>query len=351
MFTPFSAIVLSLLLSAPAFPANPQAPAAAPSPPARQASAASNSSTTRTETWPLDAAWGRNTNIAGRPTRFDSLAATISGASGASVSYVESANSLVISGTDAELASATKTLERLSAEVKELASKVDEDGEAKDETRGDGQVSLDFPGGTLADYLQLVAKAGEFDNFLIQDPARTKQVPMPPVKLRNVDLRTAVRLVGPVHIQSSYGPGGAFTLSDGTKVVVTVNWFGPAVNQQSDPEEDRRNVSRSVCAVAIENMESPSTQSTRAVFDLSAMKELPKEEVQRVLDAVTIAVELDGSSPTFRAKYHEGSQLLIVRGTPDELDLVRQVFRARVPGFQEDIGPKVPAAPTTPRAR
>jgi len=246
MFTPVSAILLSLFLSLPAVPSAWQG--------APQASADSPSPAQRTETWPLDAAWGRDhRTVVGRPSRFESLADTIARGSGANVEYVESANSLVIRGSEAQLETATSTLERLVAEAKKLTEQKKAERDADESREVTGQLSVDFPGGSIVGHLKAVGTAANFDSFLIHD--------------------------------------------------------------------------------------------------LSAMKELPKEEVQRVLDAVTIAVELDGSSPAFRAKYHEGSRLLIVRGSSAERDLVRQVFRARVPGFQGDLAPKTPAAPTTPRGR
>jgi hypothetical protein len=56
------------------------------------------------------------------------------------------------------------------------------------------------------------------------------------------------------------------------------------------------------------------------------------EDALNVLfDAIKVAVDFDEESKTFKAKYHEASRLLIVRGTFDELGVVGQVVKAQFP--------------------
>jgi hypothetical protein len=69
------------------------------------------------------------------------------------------------------------------------------------------------------------------------------------------------------------------------------------------------------------------------------------EDALNVLfDAIKVAVDFDEESKTFKAKYHEASRLLIVRGTFDELGVVGQVVKAQFPTARVELPAFEPAS-------
>ncbi|MDZ4754025.1 MAG: sigma-70 family RNA polymerase sigma factor [Phycisphaerae bacterium] len=90
-------------------------------------------------------------------------------------------------------------------------------------------------------------------------------------------------------------------------------------------------------------------------------KLIAPENLDALLDVIGAAINLDGDSSTFRAKYHAPSGLLIVRGTKDELELAAQIVRSKVPYAQVQLpemnGDRAPSpaaeapTPTPPGAR
>lgn len=78
--------------------------------------------------------------------------------------------------------------------------------------------------------------------------------------------------------------------------------------------------------------DAPPPVTRRLVVELGGRKATATAaQVQAVLDAISVAIEMDGESSTYRAKYHEPSGLLILRGTQDELGVAAQVFETKVP--------------------
>lgn len=191
--------------------------------------------------------------------------------------------------------------------------------EASDTT----SLTADFQGGTLREYFDLIARESKFEGFVFHNDDILASLRAPAAKLRDSSIFTAVDLVGAMR----------FATSKGETYHLVIEWIGPAMDRASSTRSPAR-LRESVCLVAVRpDSVSSRIQQRRAVFDLSGLKDGSQGEVQRLLDAVTLAVEFDGGSTTFAAKYHEPSRLLIVKGTEDEIALIRDIFQLRVPGF------------------
>jgi hypothetical protein len=276
-------------------------------------------------------------SLAGVPIDSSSLVKAVKQTSGARASYVRTANSLVLTGTAEQLALARTTCEKLIGEAKSQYERQQEEERARtakpESQTGAGMVSLDFPGGSMLDYIKAVSDGSGFEGTIIQEPSTLAELKLPAVKLRGATLRTALE------IMSRAGSGSLRSRN----LNLRVNWIPD--QRYADPEEDNRWAMKSACVISVEAIGN-NGQATRTVFDLSAMDATTKADVQTVLDAITVAIEMNGESTTFAAKYHEPSRILIVRGTPEELSLVREVLRIRAPEatVQKEEAVKVDAA-------
>ncbi len=265
-------------------------------------------------------------------------------ASGSRVSLVPGARALVITGTEVQILAARNTLERLSNEA-ERANAADQ-AEADAGTTGRGgehgatTINVDFEGGSVLAYLQALGTQASFESFIVPDPRALEALMLPSVKLRDADLRTAVDIITSSKFRA---PAGGY-------VSVNAVWVGPAAQRTGD-EQERLNVARSACIVTVPTVTQPGGRSDavmRTVFDLAPLKEASASDIQSILDAITVAIEMDDGAATFQAKYHEPSRLLIVRGTPQDVDLVREIVRVRVPKASERLGTTSDAPPPAP---
>lgn len=280
-------------------------------------------------------------------------------ASGAKVQFISASNTLVVTGTQEQIADAKATLDTLvhnaqaerERKQREKAERESRPGEASQPD----ELVVDFPGGSVFDYLRLIGRSAGFDGFVFRDEALLRELTLPAVTLRGSDLQTAVQIVTTL----------GYRLTDGREASVSATWIGPAtiINRQVHPQPDPAFLAdalrRSVCLIfpaASDPSRRGQSPISKTVFDLSGMGAVDPDEVQRLLDAIAIAIELDGDSPTFFAKFHEPSALLIVRGTQGELNVAREIVRLRVPNHKEtaapapeqpesDAPPSEPAAP------
>jgi len=197
-----------------------------------------------------------------------------------------------------------------------------------------GGIDINFRGGSALAYLEAIGAAAKFEGFVIHQREMLAELTLPVVTLRGADVATAVEVL--THSR--------YDLPDGAIAAVEARWVGPAGELQdksfgpSHSEADL--IARSACIITVETdrRSVPKVvvvRAVRTVFDLSPLEGANTADIQTLLDAVTIAIEMDGTSPSFQAKYHEPSHLLIVRGTPDEMTLVREIIAVRVPRLSE----------------
>ncbi len=179
-------------------------------------------------------------------------------------------------------------------------------------------ITIDFAGGTLGEYLALVAKTSKVGNIVIGDE-RMNALRMPPVRVRKITGTAAVLLLESLR----------FSL-DGTSAAIGVQ------HVPGDPEAQGIEA-ESVLVLDLLMNEQP----TRAValrteiFDLQEAKRADPVKLPAIIDAVRAAVALNGASEHFKLSLHEGTGLLFARGSEEELDIAVRTVQALSRSSQE----------------
>ncbi|MBL9150539.1 MAG: hypothetical protein JNM94_17770 [Phycisphaerae bacterium] len=209
------------------------------------------------------------------------------------------------------------------------------------EVRGklnDLSVKVDFPGGVLEDYVRAITEPLGFDGIQFESEA-VRKLWVQPIKLDGLDVASALSMLEKLPLRTSPTGGSAS---------VSVTWIPESptdrrvdmrIGRLDDVERFSRRdrLARSLVVIKSAGGAGDAAETRRAVFGLGGLKGFSTESLPNLLDAVHVALELDGGSTTFKAKYHEPSGLLIVRGTRDELGVVQQVLKARFPGATFDL--------------
>ena len=211
-------------------------------------------------------------------------------------------------------------------------------------------ITLDFKGGTLGSYID--ALVGHFGlPKPLFDPPELRSATMPAVQLNRLDLGSAFALPGSV------------TISDGSKspLRVKTEWIGSGAafrgGTRSTTDFPIEQFRQAVCIIRRVDGSASANQlpNQRVVINLSISTDKDfGEQLNIIVAAMQVAVDLDGRSTTFKAKFHEPSRLLIVQGTPDEIETAAQIVRAKFPNSLIEM-PSRPASqpteqPTPPRS-
>jgi hypothetical protein len=164
-------------------------------------------------------------------------------------------------------------------------------------------ISLEFPGGPLADFVEAVRKSGKDVNVLLMTPEAGK-ISLPPVRLKSVSVDAALAVLHNCEFRW-----------DDTTVALDVEPFGPrsqgAVYRITANRIDRKSGG-------------PTEVHVWTVADL-LIKGLTAEEI---LTAVETAIELyGGKSPAAQIRFHEATGLLVGSGTGDQLAAIDRVVR------------------------
>jgi type II secretory pathway component GspD/PulD (secretin) len=186
-------------------------------------------------------------------------------------------------------------------------------GGAESQTRQDGKVglSLQFRGGTLAEYVRAVEQAGrgpEPVNIVVSGPA--EQVRLAPIAVREVDVATALRL--------------AVNMSR-TQEGILVNY------------EELAGAFAPVHHVSVIMHPRPIASRVRQETEVFSLRELLRAEMppQTVLSAVEAALRVDEEAAEPVLRFHEPSGLLIVRGSAPQVRTVAQVVAQLTATAQE----------------
>ncbi|MCI0353370.1 MAG: hypothetical protein L0Y44_10850 [Phycisphaerales bacterium] len=170
-------------------------------------------------------------------------------------------------------------------------------------------INLDFPGGTVPQYIQAIRKASDDVNIVVL--VDFSNVSMPPVQLRDVDPWSALLVLDSIpsyqggrtvkiDVSNSFQQRADFVAGN-ERPVFTVNGVVTSGGSRNDPTES-------------------------AVLEIS---ELLGGEVKDadVLTAVQTALELlpDDLEPA-KIKFHEATGLLIVHGHPEQVRSVKNVI-------------------------
>jgi hypothetical protein len=244
------------------------------------------------------------------------VAAIISGSLHISAIPSERSGVVVISGTDPELAAASKQIEQLELAARERLR----DEEVLAANRAEQQamlnarrsVVIEFAGGTVGSYIELVRKATSFENVIVASEGIMK-LDMPSVQLKRVTPTAAIMLLQSMRFASG-----------GQSVALKVDMVPGDPSGEGIESEP----------VLVIDLASPGsaraiTQPMQTeVFDLAVYQKVEPERLKQLLEAISIATEMSGKKDGFQMRLHEGTGLLLVRGSPEDLEIVFRTVRA-----------------------
>lgn len=185
----------------------------------------------------------------------------------------------------------------------------------------DERVTIDFKGGTVAQYIAAVAAAAAPKAVNILVPAEIRDVPLPEIRLQSVTLWTAWSALEPairaqsagleIKIEALGQRTGSNVSSEAVQILVFRGPTGAVV--ASGP---RSSQGIEVVVISIADLVEP-----RASGSVPLMT--PEDVLAAVESAVLIAGDTVSSTPVL--KYHPASGVLISRGTYAANALVREV--------------------------
>lgn len=196
--------------------------------------------------------------------------------------------------------------------------KMEEERRAEEEKKF---MSIDYMGGTVGEYLDAVSKAGGVTNIVIGTDS-ISALRMPAVKVKRVTGTAAVLLLqslrftsganeASLHVELVSGdPDGVGASADSVMVIDYVPGTAPRADSAGTRVE---------------------------VFDLSAYQRHDAPMVTQIMDALKVAVSMQGVNRDFKLSLHEGTGLLFARGNSDDLEIVARTLQSfvRSKGGQE----------------
>jgi hypothetical protein len=187
------------------------------------------------------------------------------------------------------------------------------------------RVTLSFPGGTVEEFVRAVSERAKLPKptFTSSYVANLK---MRSVELSGLEVRSALRLLEKL-------PPTNF---EGIAVPLAADFIG-AEYMPTDAGSALPYLQQSVFVIgpATDPPAAPDTVR-RAAFWLGS-DAVSDEALKILFDAIAFATDFDGESMTFKAKYHQPSRLLIVRGTRDELGVVAQIVKSQFAGARAEL--------------
>lgn len=163
---------------------------------------------------------------------------------------------------------------------------------------------VDFPGGTFGEYFDLLARIASV-NIVADDVARG--LPMPVVRLRSVTASSAMQLVN--HLRGS-GPETMVQIS-------TVGGSGSSIFVAT--------------ATARAASIPPPMRPVNEVFAVGEVlrpaEEAPiEQQVRRIFELIESAMDLAPASSRPELAYHDQTQMLVFKGSPDQRALIASVL-------------------------
>ena len=167
---------------------------------------------------------------------------------------------------------------------------------------GRGLISLDFAGGTAADYVLAIRNTVPEANIVLAT-RDARDLKVPPLQLRSVTPGAAAAVLA-----------GDYPLDNGRLLLVRVEELG----SQTD-------VARPVLKVSTE-LVGRTGKSDVAVWSLAGLitSSLSSESI---LTAVEASLALINDEPVAKVRFHEGTSLLLFSGTPLQREAIDQVVR------------------------
>lgn len=166
-----------------------------------------------------------------------------------------------------------------------------------------GLISVDFPGGTITEYIDALAKAAGSVNVLISTEAA--DLSMPPVKLTKVSVSAAIDLV-------------KGTRTDKNDQLVSFNVNHLKRYEVNEQETFKINAYRSPTEVK--------TQTHSRVWSIAHLIQDGVFNSKVVLDAVEMAIAVTKSTSKVDIRFHEATGLLIASGSTSQLSAIENVL-------------------------
>jgi hypothetical protein len=193
-------------------------------------------------------------------------------------------------------------------------------------------LSVEFPGGTIKDYIEVLAKAAPDLNVVIRP--ETADIPMPPVSLKGVAHSTALQLIPALAERGDEiavtpvlrpGAGGSevFVIGIQPPRPQGLPMMQPAVTMQPGVPRGVRN------STPPPSFPGQTAKSVR-VFSLRSLTSgsdaLKPETVLTAIDTALGLQRADGEGEPASIKLHAESGLLVVHGDSVQIDAVEQVL-------------------------
>ena len=258
---------------------------------------------------------------------------------GVSPTALTQANIVVLRGQPYALDEAVKRLAELDAQVNqkweeeqaqrkqalEVQTRVDQEQQFVVAALSlQNSVTISFAGGTVGDYLKKISESlrqvgaqMKEPNVILSNDA-IAALRMPSVALQSVTATAAIMLLQTLPFER-----------DGSAVTLQVDEIpgdpdGIGIDSQSIQVVKMFTTSGAPITPKAVPMRTE-------VFSLGVVQRNDPTMLKGLLDAITTGVELNGKSLSFSMKFHEGSGLLFVRGTSEDIGMVKRVVFTAMP--------------------
>lgn len=180
-------------------------------------------------------------------------------------------------------------------------------------------ISLEFPGGTMREYVAAVQRAAGKETVNVLLPAEAADLPLPPISMKEVTARTALEalqwafpVMGPSRVEIT--PIGAPEAGAPTFAIAyrRDQTFVPGPGGTSVP----MNAAGGVEVFSIRELVDPAEGEAEAI------------PVETLLTSIEAALSVGNLGTEPELRFHEESGLLILRGAPNHIMTVRSLLKA-----------------------
>lgn len=177
--------------------------------------------------------------------------------------------------------------------------------QAQDESPDTGLISVDFPGGTITEYVNALAKAAGSLNVLISPEAA--DFSMPPVKLTKVSVSAAIDLV------------------KGTRTDKNDRFVNLDVDQMRQTEANEQ-ITFKIDAHRPNRGRPTEVKTLSRVWSIAHLIQDGVFNSKVVLEAVEMAIAVTKSTSKVDIRFHEATGLLIASGSTSQLSAIENVL-------------------------
>lgn len=189
-------------------------------------------------------------------------------------------------------------------------------------------VTVSFPGGTVKDYVKAVQAAAAETSVNVLVPAEAAEVPLPPISLKGVTVKTALEALAYAY-PTGIGVEHSFAVRSFGESSDSATAFAILYSRSRQPQTTLP------AGPQFAPHYGPHAPAQIQVFSLTEFIDPPAlaraedaaMPVEVLLTAVEAALALGGDeAPEAEVRFHKESGILIVRGTSQQIDLVRSLL-------------------------